>query len=51
MTKRLEAREKQNNPDAPECPQCAKPMRKRTSAKGEFWGCSTYPACKGTRPA
>jgi restriction system protein len=51
MTKRLEARQKEKDPDAPECPQCAKPMRRRTSIKGEFWGCSTYPACKGTRPA
>jgi hypothetical protein len=25
-------------------------MRRRKSAKGDFWGCSTYPACKGTRP-
>lgn len=28
----------------------AKPMRKRTSAKGDFWGCSAFPDCKGTRP-
>jgi len=33
-----------------ECPLCSQPMRKRTSAKGDFWGCSAYPACKGTRP-
>ena len=44
---RVEAR---GDPEAPECPHCAKPMRKRRSAKGEFWGCSTYPDCKGTRP-
>lgn len=32
------------------CPQCNSPMRKRNSAKGEFWGCTGYPNCKGTRP-
>lgn len=51
MTRRIEAREQQRNEDAPECPQCGQPMRKRQSAKGVFWGCSTYPTCKGTRPA
>jgi ssDNA-binding Zn-finger/Zn-ribbon topoisomerase 1 len=25
-------------------------MRRRRSAKGEFWGCTGYPACKGTKP-
>lgn len=47
--KRIEAREKTREP-SPECPQCKKSMRRRTSAKGEFWGCSGYPECKGTRP-
>ncbi len=49
MTKRLEARDKQH-PTGPECPVCSTPMRQRKSAKGEFWGCSGYPDCKGTRP-
>ena len=50
MTKRLEAREGQKNAEpSPECPQCSKPMRRRKSAKGDFWGCSGYPECKGTR--
>lgn len=31
-----------------ECPKCGKPMVKRTSAKGEFYGCTGYPDCKGT---
>jgi len=44
---RTEAR---TEPDAPTCPQCDKPMRKRSSARGEFWGCSGYPECRGTRP-
>ena len=35
--------------DAPDCPECEKPMRKRHSQRGDFWGCSTYPKCKGTR--
>ena len=47
--KRIEAREK-NRPPSPECPQCGKPMRERTSKKGPFWGCSAFPDCKGTRP-
>ncbi len=50
MTRRIAAREQQKTADAPECPQCSKPMRRRKSAKGEFWGCSTFPECKGTRP-
>ena len=47
--KRLEARERDREP-SPDCPLCNKPMRRRKSAKGEFWGCSAYPDCKGTRP-
>ena len=43
------------NPDeqAPVCPKCGKPMRKRTrKSTGEaFWGCSGYAdGCRGTRP-
>jgi restriction system protein len=49
MAKRIEAREKEQ-PATPECPRCGKPMRQRKSAKGGFWGCSTFPECKGTRP-
>lgn len=38
----------------PACPICAKPMVRRTAkrganAGGEFWGCTAYPTCKGTR--
>jgi restriction system protein len=37
------------------CPVCAKSMVKRTAKRGanagsEFWGCTGYPACRGTRP-
>ncbi|WP_130472552.1 DNA topoisomerase [Candidatus Magnetaquicoccus inordinatus] len=35
---------------SPACPQCGRPMRQRRSAQGEFWGCSGYPACRGTLP-
>jgi restriction system protein len=40
--------------DAPACPQCGKPMVSRVARQGantgqSFWGCSGYPACKGTR--
>ncbi|RZU02246.1 restriction endonuclease [Rivibacter subsaxonicus] len=36
------------------CPQCAGPMIQRTAARGAnagkaFWGCATYPKCRGTR--
>jgi restriction system protein len=39
----------------PACPLCAKPMAPRIAHKGahagaRFWGCTAYPACKGTRP-
>lgn len=38
-----------------DCPLCAKPMVRRTAKRGanagnEFWGCTGYPACRGTRP-
>jgi hypothetical protein len=33
----------------PACPRCDSPMVRRTSEFGKFWGCSQYPACKGTR--
>lgn len=38
------------------CPLCNAPMRKRVAKQGqhqgrEFWGCTTFPKCRGTRPA
>ena len=38
----------------PTCPECGKPMRRRKAKSGpnagqSFWGCTAYPACKGTR--
>jgi len=40
---------------APTCPACSKPMVTRTAKRGanagkEFWGCTAYPSCKGTKP-
>ncbi len=37
------------DPNAPLCPKCGAPMVKRNGPRGEFWGCSTFPKCKGTR--
>jgi four helix bundle suffix protein len=39
---------------APVCSVCGKPMTLRTARKGsqagsQFWGCSGYPECKGTK--
>lgn len=37
------------------CPLCSKRMVRRTAKRGanvggDFWGCTGYPACRGTRP-
>jgi len=42
---RVEARAKKA--DAPDCPNCGKPMAKRNSSRGKFWGCTAYPECRG----
>jgi four helix bundle suffix protein len=56
---RIAEREKQRwhpaAPTAPVCPQCGKPMVLRMARKGpragsQFWGCSSFPDCRGTRP-
>ncbi|MFC5498933.1 restriction endonuclease [Caenimonas terrae] len=41
-------------PAAPQCPACNASMVRRTAQKGstagaQFWGCSRFPACRGTR--
>lgn len=46
--------EKSLQADAPQCPLCGKPMIRRVAKKGvnsghEFWSCSGYPECRGTR--
>ena len=40
---------------APACPTCGKSMTKRVARQGgsagkEFWGCTAFPRCSGTRP-
>jgi len=42
--------------EAPICPDCGKGMVKKTARRGrtigsQFWGCPSYPACRGTRAA
>jgi restriction system protein len=49
---RIEEIAKREN--APVCPECGKPMRKRIAKTGKnsgksFWGCSAYPTCNGAR--
>lgn len=39
----------QQTPDAPICSMCGQQMYYRTSARGSFWGCSGFPACRYTR--
>ena len=53
---RSNVREENTTPDenAPNCPDCGKPMHQRNAQKGkhagsQFWGCSAYPECKGIR--
>ena len=62
---RLEERKRTNQADrtdqtdrsekAPACLACGQAMALRTARKGtragsQFWGCTQYPTCKGTRP-
>ena len=42
--------------DTPHCPSCNQVMVPRTVKRGSaagrnFWGCSAYPECRGTRPS
>ena len=42
------------NDTAPSCPRCGSPMIRRTAHQGpfvgkDFWGCPSYPRCRGTR--
>lgn len=44
--------QQQTQPEQPTttyaCTKCGKPMRRRASAKGIFWGCTGYPTCTAT---
>lgn len=33
----------------PTCPKCGAKMTARSGPTGTFWGCSTFPKCKGTK--
>jgi hypothetical protein len=37
--------------DSPHCPACNSMMKLRTSKRdgGQFWGCGSFPKCRGTR--
>jgi restriction system protein len=40
---------------APTCPNCGGEMVRRTARRGstsgrQFWGCASFPACRGARP-
>ena len=42
------------SPICPICPKCSQQMKRRQATKGaragqDFWGCVTYPQCRGTR--
>lgn len=62
VARMAERRRQQENPTdqqdlsdrAPDCPLCGKALALRTARQGanagsQFWGCSGYPECKGTR--
>lgn len=36
---------------SPPCPTCGGPMVKRQGRRGEFWGCRSYPECRGSMDA
>ena len=45
-----------NEAAEPACPNCGSAMRRKTARQGpntgrDFWGCSRFPDCRGTRPA
>lgn len=49
LGKELDGRGKlEVKPDIRVCPDCGKPMKKRSGKFGDFFGCSGYPNCKHT---
>ncbi len=50
MTEVIDANIRQFTHSSPFCPECVGPMRIVGSVNGFFYGCCTYPGCKGTRP-
>jgi hypothetical protein len=52
---RQEVERPQGKGEAPACPLCGSPMVLRTAKQGkragqQFWSCSRFPECRGTRP-
>jgi superfamily I DNA/RNA helicase len=46
-------RDEPEEPVSPKCPKCGSEMKLRTARRGpnagnKFWGCSTFPRCRGT---
>lgn len=51
LTNKSEAEKQQHIEDIKEkCPFCGSELVLRRGKYGQFWGCSTYPKCKFTRP-
>lgn len=51
LTNKSEAEKQQHIDDIKEkCPFCGSELILRRGKYGQFWGCSTYPKCKFTRP-
>jgi hypothetical protein len=51
LTNKSEAEKQQHIDDIKEkCPFCGSELVLRRGKYGQFWGCSTYPKCKFTRP-
>ena len=48
-TKKSKSRKYTAATSIPSCPRCNSKMIRRTGRYGAFWGCTTYPRCKGTR--
>jgi restriction system protein len=45
---------RRDDPVPPACPQCGKAMMSRMAHQGPrtgelFWGCTSFPACRGSR--
>lgn len=48
---RAPATKANSSSDSKTCPDCGKPMKLRPGKRGDWWGCSGYPACKHTEAA
>ena len=51
----VDAAQPANEAAEPACPKCGSAMRRKTAHQGpnagnDFWGCSAFPRCRGTRP-